>query len=101
LHCQEPIAQFRGVNIREEQDLQPHLPQNLKTSNSILAKCGLSYFLFFFFFQALNFLFESFGLLNDLFPLPSILDAGYPVFDLHLADVLCDVILPSVLGYSL
>jgi hypothetical protein len=56
---------------------------------------------FFFFFQALNFLVESFGLLNDLFPLPSILDAGYPVFDLHLANVLCDVILPSVLGSSL
>ena len=58
-------------------------------------------FLFFFFFQALNFLVESFGLLNDLFPLPSILDAGYPVFDLHLADFPCDVILPSVLGSSL
>ena len=56
---------------------------------------------FFFFFQALNFLVESFGLLNDHFPLPSILDAGYPVFDLHLADVLFDVILPSVLGSSL
>jgi hypothetical protein len=55
----------------------------------------------FFFFQALNFLVESFGLLNDLFPLTSILDAGYPVFDLYLADVLCDVILPSVLGSSL
>jgi len=54
-----------------------------------------------FFFQALNFLVENFGLLNDLFPLPLILDAGYPVFDLHLADVLCDVILPSVLGSSL
>jgi len=54
-----------------------------------------------FFFQALNFLVESFGLLNDLFPLPSILDAGYPVFDLQLADVLLDVILPSVLGSSL
>jgi len=53
-----------------------------------------------FFFLALNFLVESFGFLNDLFPLPSILDAGYPVFDLHLADVLCDVILPSVLGSS-
>jgi len=53
---------------------------------------------FLFFFQALNFLVESFGLLNDLFPFPSILDAGYPVFDLHLADVLFDVILPSVLG---
>jgi hypothetical protein len=55
----------------------------------------------FFFFQALNFLVESFGLLNDLFPLPSILDAGYPVFDLHLADVLFDVILSSVCGSSL
>jgi hypothetical protein len=54
-----------------------------------------------FFFQALNFLVESFGLLNDLFPLPSILDAGYPFFDLHLADVLFDVILPPVLGSSL
>jgi hypothetical protein len=54
-----------------------------------------------FFFQALNFLVESFGLLNDLFPFPSILDAGYPVFDHHMADVLFDVILPSVLGSSL
>ena len=44
---------------------------------------------------------ESFGLLNDLFPIPSIQDAGYPVFDLHLADILFDVILPSVLGSSL
>jgi len=34
------------------------------------------------FFQTLNFLVESFGLLNDLFPFHSILDAGYPVFDL-------------------
>jgi hypothetical protein len=55
----------------------------------------------FFFFQALNFLVESFGLLNDLFLFPPILDAGYPIFDLHLADVLFDVILPSVLGSSL
>jgi hypothetical protein len=59
------------------------------------------FFIFFFFFQALNFLVESVGLLNDLFPLPSILDAGYPVFDLHLANVLCAVILPSVLRSSL
>ena len=44
---------------------------------------------------------ESFGLLNDLFPFPSILDAGYPVLDLYLADVLFDVILPSVLVSSL
>jgi hypothetical protein len=59
------------------------------------------FFFFFFYFQALNFLVESFGLLNDLFPLPSILDAGNPVFGLYLADVLFDVILPSVLGSSL
>jgi hypothetical protein len=39
--------------------------------------CGLNVSgMAFFFFQALNFLVESFGLLNDLFPLPSILDAG-------------------------
>ena len=55
----------------------------------------------YYFFQALNFLVESFGLLNDLFPFPSILDAGHPVFHLDLADVLFDVILPSVLGSSL
>jgi hypothetical protein len=34
---------------------------------------------------------ESFGLLNDLFPLPSILDAGYPVFYLHLANILSEM----------
>jgi len=33
---------------------------------------------------------ESFGLVNDLFPFPSILDAGYPVFNLHLANILFD-----------
>jgi hypothetical protein len=55
----------------------------------------------FFFFQALNFLVESFGLLNDLFPFPSILDAGYPVLELQFANVLLDVILPFVLGSSL
>jgi hypothetical protein len=59
------------------------------------------FFFFFFFFQALNFLVASFGLLNDLFPLTSILDIGYPLFHLQLAGVLFDVILPSVLGSSL
>ena len=44
---------------------------------------------------------ENFGLLNDLFPFPSILDAGYPVSDLHLANIRFDIILPSVLGSSL
>jgi len=41
------------------------------------------------FFQALNFLVESFGLLNDLFPLPSILDAGYPVFFIFIWQMSC------------
>jgi hypothetical protein len=44
---------------------------------------------------------ESFGLPNDIFPFPPILDAGYPVFNLHLANVLFNVILPSVIGSSL
>jgi len=44
---------------------------------------------------------ESFGFLNDIFPFPSILDAGYPVFNVHLANILFNVILPSVLGSSL
>jgi hypothetical protein len=44
---------------------------------------------------------ESFGLLNDLFPFPSIRDAGYPIFNLHLANILFDVIHPSVLVSSL
>jgi len=44
---------------------------------------------------------ESFGLLNDIFPFPSILDAGYPVFNLYLANILFDIILSSILGSSL
>jgi len=55
----------------------------------------------FFIFQAMNFLVESFGLLKNLFPFTPILDAGYPVFYLYLANVLFDVILPPVLGSSL
>ena len=42
---------------------------------------------------------ESFGILYDIFPFPSILDAGNPDFNLHLANILFDIILPSVLGY--
>ena len=50
----------------------------------------------------LSLIVESFGLLNDLLlPFPSILDASCPIFDLHLANVLFDVILPFVLGSSL
>jgi len=52
---------------------------------------SLFFFFFFFFFQALNFLVESFGLLKDLFPLPSILDAGYPVFEPSQARIYVDV----------
>jgi hypothetical protein len=44
---------------------------------------------------------ESFELLNDLFPFPSILDTGYPVLDFQLVNVLFDVILPFVFGSSL
>jgi hypothetical protein len=44
----------------------------------------------------------SSGLLNGLLlPFLSILDASCPIFDLHLANVLFDVILPSVLWSSL
>jgi hypothetical protein len=45
---------------------------------------------------------ESFDLLNDLLlPFLLILDVSCPIFGLHLANVLFDVILPSVLGSSL
>ena len=45
---------------------------------------------------------ESFGLLNDLLlPFLSILDVSCSIFYIHLANVLFDVILPSVLGSSL
>jgi hypothetical protein len=45
---------------------------------------------------------KSFGLLNDLIlPFLSILDTSFPISDLHLANVLFDVILPSVFGSSL
>ena len=43
---------------------------------------------------------ESYGLLN-IFPFSSILDAGYPIFNLHLTNVLFDAVLPSVRGSSL
>ena len=33
---------------------------------------------------------KSYGLLNEIFPFPSILDAGYPIFKLNLANVLFD-----------
>jgi hypothetical protein len=58
---------------------------------SKLENCASGWF--YFFFQPLNFLVESFGRFNDLFPFPSILDSGCSGFDLHLADVMFDVIL--------
>ena len=45
--------------------------------------------------------FESYGLLNDIFPFPSIMEAGYPISKLHLTNVLFDIIIPSVLASSL
>jgi hypothetical protein len=42
---------------------------------------------------------QSFALLNKLFPFPSILDKGYPVFDLPLVNVLFDVTLYLGLPY--
>ena len=45
---------------------------------------------------------DSFALLNDpLLPFLSILDTSCPIFYLHLANVLFDVILTFVLGSSL
>src|SRR5215471_16870737 len=35
---------------------------------------------------------EKFGLLNDLSPSPSILDADDPIFDLQLTDILFDIL---------
>ena len=42
----------------------------------------------------------SFGLLNDDLTLCSILETGYPIFYLHLTEVLYDDVLPSMLGFS-
>ena len=59
------------------------------------------FFFFFFFLNWTPLMFESYDLLNDIFPFPSILDAGYPIFNPHLQNILFDVILPSVLGSAL
>ena len=68
-------------------------------------KCLLSFFILLLLLlpgAELSLIAESFALLNDLLlPFLSILDASCPIFDLHLANVLFDVILPSVLGSSL
>jgi len=66
----------------------PNLSSNLNRGGALITllsfwKCqpvpSCCCFFFFFFFL----LVESFGLLNDLFPLPTILDAGYPVCTKH------------------
>jgi len=59
------------------------------------------YLIFFFFFRHwTSLMIENYGLLN-IFPFPSILDAGYTIFNPHLANVLFDAILPSVRGSTL
>ena len=61
-----------------------------------------TYLLVFFFFRRWTSLMtQSHGLLNNIFPFPSILDARYPIFNPHLANVLFDAVLPSVLGVFL
>ena len=87
-------------NTRHSQQTNIHAPGGIRTQDlsrratAVLLLLLLLLLPLSSFFQALNFLAESFGLLNKLFPFPSILDAGYPVLDLQLADVLFDVILP-------
>ena len=44
---------------------------------------------------------ESFVLLTAIFPFPSIPDAGYPVFNLHLANILFDVICLYIAGANM
>jgi hypothetical protein len=52
-------------------------------------------------FAELSLIADSFGLLNDLLlPFLSILDASCPIFDLHLANVLFDVILFDVILFD-
>ena len=42
----------------------------------------------------------GFGLHNDILPVCSILNTGYPIFNLHLTNVLYDIDLPSILGHT-
>ena len=66
-----------------------------------VVRCLLNYILLLLPGAELSLINESLGLLNEIFPFPSILDTSCPIFDFHLANVLFDVILPSVLGSSL
>ena len=88
---------YWGVGAAEawnSHELDVHESVHLDTIMKITSKVH------FIFFQALNFLVESFGLLNDLVPFRSILDAGYPVFDPYLADVLFEDALYRLIYYS-
>ena len=85
--CRTTQHNFYNINIATCFDLK----SEAEACSSILLLLGTE----------LPLVVESFGLLNDIFPVPSILDAGYPVFNLHLANILFDVILQSVLGSSL
>ena len=77
--------------------------RNEALSNRLSAIIRIYIYIFFFSSSGteLPLMVESYGLLNDIFPSHSILDAGYTIFNLHLANVLFDVILPSVLGSTL
>ena len=57
-------------------------------------------FFFFFFFRRLTFSFESFGLLNDVFPFYTILDTRCPIFDVQQMNILYYIVFPSLLGSS-
>ena len=55
----------------------------------------------FFFIRHLTSIVKSFGLLNDIFPFCSILDANCPIFYIQLMDILYYTIFPSFFGPSL
>jgi hypothetical protein len=75
MHCISKVTQTLyspGQALRFPEGCGPYILSQSAHYSALAA--------FLFFFQALKFLVESFGLLNDLFPFPLILDAGYPVF---------------------
>jgi hypothetical protein len=56
--------------------------------------------IFFFFIRRLTSSFESFGLLNDVLPCCSILYTGCPIFNVHLTNILRNIVFPSLFGPS-
>ena len=57
-------------------------------------------FFFFFFIRRLTSSFESFGLLNDVFPFYTILDTSCPIFYVQYTNILYYIFFPSLLGSS-